>query len=32
MKASLESLYIVGSKVVDELIGHWDRYEKAPPE
>ncbi|MHA6765896.1 purine nucleoside permease [Sphingobium ummariense] len=32
MKASLESLYVVGSKVVDELIGHWDRYEKAPPE
>ncbi|HAF42189.1 MAG TPA: purine nucleoside permease [Sphingobium sp.] len=32
MRASLESLYLVGSKVVDELLGHWDRYEKAPPQ
>lgn len=32
MKASLESLYTVGSKVVDELLNHWDRYEKAPPQ
>jgi purine nucleoside permease len=32
MKASLESLYLVGGKVVDELLTHWDRYEKAPPE
>lgn len=31
MKAALESLYLVGSKVVDELTGHWDRYEKAVP-
>ncbi len=32
MKAALESLYMVGSKVIDELIGHWDRYEKTVPE
>lgn len=32
MRASLESLYLVGSKVVDELLGHWDRYEQAPPQ
>jgi purine nucleoside permease len=31
MTAALESLYLVGSKVVDELSGHWDRYAKAPP-
>jgi len=31
MTAALESLYLVGSKVVDEITGHWDRYEKAPP-
>ena len=31
MKAALESLYIVGSKVIDELERHWDRYEKAVP-
>ena len=31
MLAALESLYIVGSKVVDEITGHWDRYGKAPP-
>lgn len=32
MRASLESLYLVGSKVVDELLDHWDRYEQAPPQ
>lgn len=31
MTAALESLYAVGSRVVDELIDHWDRYEKTPP-
>lgn len=32
MTAALESLYLVGSKVVDELLDHWDRYERTPPE
>ncbi|WP_145205113.1 purine nucleoside permease [Sphingobium sp. B2] len=32
MNAALESLYLVGSKVVDELIDHWDRYEKTVPQ
>ncbi|QGP79221.1 purine nucleoside permease [Sphingobium sp. CAP-1] len=32
MRASLESLYLVGSKVVDELLTHWDRYAEAPPQ
>lgn len=32
MRASLESLYIVGSKVIDELLAHWDRYEDRLPE
>lgn len=31
MTVALESLYRVGSKVVDEISGHWDKYEKAPP-
>lgn len=31
MRVSLESLYLVGSKVVDELLAHWDRYGAAPP-
>jgi purine nucleoside permease len=31
MTAALESLYAVGSRVVDELLVHWDRYEQAPP-
>lgn len=31
MTAALEALYLVGGKVVDEITGHWDRYEKAPP-
>lgn len=32
LRASLENLYLVGSRVVDELLGHWDRYAKAPPQ
>lgn len=32
MKAALESLYLVGSKVVDELLADWPKYEKAPPQ
>lgn len=31
MHAALESLYLTGSKVIDELLAHWDRYEQAPP-
>jgi purine nucleoside permease len=31
MTAALESLYLVGSKVIDELTVHWDRYEKTIP-
>ena len=31
MLVSLEALYAVGSKVVDELLGHWDVYEKKSP-
>jgi purine nucleoside permease len=31
LKISVESLYVVGSKVINELLGHWDRYGKAPP-
>lgn len=31
MKAALESLYRVGSRVIDELGAHWDRYGTAPP-
>ena len=30
--AAVESLYRVGSKVVDELEAHWDRYEKTVPQ
>jgi purine nucleoside permease len=32
MTVALESLYRVGSKVIDEITGHWDKYEKAPPQ
>jgi len=32
MTASLESLYIVGSTVVDELLANWAKYEAAPPQ
>ena len=31
MTAALESLYMVGGKVVDEIVTHWDRYEMSPP-
>ena len=31
MRASLETLYVAGSKVVEELTTHWDKYEAAPP-
>lgn len=31
LHAALESLYLVGSKVIDELERHWDRYDTAPP-
>ena len=31
MKASLEALYVVGSKVLDELTNNWDRYENHSP-
>lgn len=31
LNAAVESLYIVGSKVIDELLTHWDRYEKTVP-
>ena len=32
MHAALESLYTVGSKVIDELLAHWDRYGRTPPQ
>lgn len=32
MNAALESLYFVGSKVVDELLLHWDQAEQAVPQ
>lgn len=32
MTAALESLYHVGSTVIDELGAHWDRYEKTVPQ
>jgi purine nucleoside permease len=31
LEAAVENLYTVGSKVVDELLGHWDRYKDATP-
>jgi purine nucleoside permease len=31
MTAALESLYLVGSTVVDELEAHWERYDKTVP-
>jgi purine nucleoside permease len=31
MRASLEALYMAGSKVVDELTTHWDKYEATIP-
>ena len=32
MTAALEGLYRAGSVVIDELLDHWDRYAKAPPQ
>ena len=32
LNAATESLYLVGSKVVDELLTNWDRYKDAPPQ
>jgi purine nucleoside permease len=29
---ALEGIHLVGSQVVDELIGHWSRYEKEMPQ
>ncbi len=31
MTVALENLYAVGSRVVDELLGHWDRYQVNVP-
>ncbi|WP_226015826.1 purine nucleoside permease [Novosphingobium sp. FKTRR1] len=31
MKAALENLYTVGSKVIDELLAHWPQYKAVPP-
>lgn len=31
LEAAVENLYTVGSKVVDELLAHWDKYENATP-
>lgn len=31
MRASLESLYLVGSKVIDELLSNWGRYKTDSP-
>ncbi len=31
MSAALEALYSVGGTIVDEIVMHWDRYDKAPP-
>ena len=31
MSSALDSLYRVGSVVVDELLAHWDRFGPAPP-
>ena len=32
MEDSLESIYLVGSIVIDELLKNWDKYEKQLPE
>ena len=32
LNASVESLYLVGSKVVDEILGHWNQYQDHVPE
>jgi purine nucleoside permease len=31
LEAAVESLYLVGSQVVDEWLAHWDRYATRPP-
>ena len=31
MEDSLESIYLVGSIVIDELLSNWDKYEKQLP-
>ena len=31
MKASLEALYLVGSKVLDEIVDNWDKYKNTIP-
>lgn len=31
LEAAVENLYIVGSKVVDELLGNWSRYRDVTP-
>lgn len=31
LNAAMESLYLAGSVVVDELLGNWDRYATKPP-
>ena len=32
LEASVESLYVVGSKVVDAWLKNWDTYKDTPPE
>ena len=31
LEAAVENLYVVGSKVVDEWLSHWNSYETSPP-
>ncbi|MFK7913213.1 MAG: purine nucleoside permease [Pseudomonadales bacterium] len=31
LEASLESIYLVGTRVMDEILGNWDRYSKTIP-
>ncbi len=31
LAASVEAAYLVGSTVVDEIVGHWDRYREQLP-
>ena len=32
LEASLESLYIVGSTVLEEIVGDWEKYKDFIPE
>jgi len=32
LEAAVENLYTVGSKVIDELLGHWDQYGSKTPQ